>query len=149
MTDQSSNAHSHSQSHITVEDLQTLTTHLERSRSDERQVLEIDSRLQREVTSAVSNARKAEEVRAATGLELRMASSEREELTHKLNEVEMENEVLRVKLRNLEDRETEEGLDDVLDNMEADELSQGMAVARTNADRAQRETEEQDDAIAV
>ena len=68
MTGQSSNAHSQSQSHITVEDLQTLTTHLERSRSDERQVLEIDSRLQREVTSAVSNARKAEEVRAATEL---------------------------------------------------------------------------------
>ena len=111
--------------------------------------MEIDSRLQREVTSAVSNAQKAEEIRAATGLELRMASSEREELTHKLNEVEMENEVLRVKLRNLEDRETEEGLDDVLDSMEADELSQGMAVARTNADRAQRETEDQDDAIAA
>jgi len=61
----------------------------------------------------------------------------------------MENEVLRVKLRNLEDRETEEGLDDVLDSMEADELSKGMAVAQTNADRAQRETEEQDDDIAA
>ena len=51
----------------------------------------------------------------------------------------MENEVLRVKLRNLEDRETEEGLDDVLDSMEADELSQSMAVARLNADGAQKE----------
>jgi len=93
--------------------------HLERSKNDERQVLEIHARLQREVLSATSKAEKAEEIRAATELELRLASLEREELQRTLREVEEENEALRVKLRDLEDREVEEGLDDVLDSMEA------------------------------
>mmetsp|Transcript_45885 Transcript_45885/g.97475 ORF Transcript_45885/g.97475 Transcript_45885/m.97475 type:complete len:420 (+) Transcript_45885:90-1349(+) len=116
---QSTARSANSQSHITVESLQQLSVHLERSRADERQVSEIHQRLEREVSSATKKAERAEGLRLAVAAELRSAEEEMERLQRRLRNVHEENERLRTRLRDLEDRETEEGLDDVLDSMEA------------------------------
>ncbi|KAL7548376.1 hypothetical protein ACHAWF_011669, partial [Thalassiosira exigua] len=112
-------AGSHTQSHITVEDLHQLRANLERSRLEEKQVLEIHKRLENEVRAATEKADGARSHQESISLELQMATAEREMLHNQLAQLQEENGRLKSKLRQLEEQEDEKGLDDVLDNMEA------------------------------
>lgn len=145
MTGQSS---ANSQSRVTLEDLQTLLMHLERSRMDEKQVFEIHQRLEKEVQLATRKAKKAKNQRQAVELESQAASSERERLQKKLGNLQDENNQLRSKLRDLEDKETEEGLDDVLDSMEA-KIKALKLKGRGSKQKTRKSPQHQHDSIQV
>eukprot|EP00581_Thalassiosira_minuscula_P019114 CAMPEP_0183734682 /NCGR_PEP_ID=MMETSP0737-20130205/44500_1 /TAXON_ID=385413 /ORGANISM="Thalassiosira miniscula, Strain CCMP1093" /LENGTH=379 /DNA_ID=CAMNT_0025968241 /DNA_START=145 /DNA_END=1284 /DNA_ORIENTATION=+ len=115
MTGQSS---AHSQSLLTVEDLQQLRSNLERARLEEKQVLDIHARLEREVRTVTEKAERVEREKDAVSLELDGATALFEELRLKFGALQEENAKLRSKLRALEDEETEQGLEDVMNSME-------------------------------
>mmetsp|Transcript_34564 Transcript_34564/g.62191 ORF Transcript_34564/g.62191 Transcript_34564/m.62191 type:complete len:381 (-) Transcript_34564:145-1287(-) len=109
----------HSQSLITVDDLQQLRVNFECAKMDEKQVLDIHKRLEKEIESVMQKADKAKSQQQAVSLELQSASLEREHLQIQFGIIQDENSQLRSKLRYLEEKESEKGLDDVMDSMGA------------------------------
>ena len=108
-----------SQSHITTDDLNQLRANLERVKIEEKQVLDIFKRLQTEVQAAEIKYEKTKQHYQSITSELELASMEREKLHKQLDKLQHGNNKLTMKLRNLEEKESDKGLDDVLDSMEA------------------------------
>lgn len=117
--DSSQSHQSHQESHVTIEDLQQLQNLLECSKVEEKQVLGIYQRLEKEVQSATAKATRYKNHQQTIGLELEAASLEREHLQQQLGRIQDENNELHAKLRTFEEREADKGLDDVLDSMES------------------------------
>jgi len=107
------------QSLVTIEDLQGLRAHIECVKMEEKQVIDIFRRLEKEVKSATAKADKAKSHQQAIHVELEAASLERDHLQQQLGILHDENNKLHSKLRHLEERDSEKGLDNVLDSMEA------------------------------
>lgn len=110
---------SNSQSHITIEDLHTLRMHLERAKLEEKQVLDIHARLEKEVETARLKNEKYFKIQHELATEMRLVSLDREHLYKQLTKLHDENNGLRRQLRVAEDQEDNQGLDDALDSMEA------------------------------
>lgn len=121
-----------SQSHITVEKINHIKLDLERAKLEEKQVLEIYSQLKMEVEELQNEARHVHDERRAIHQELEIASTTRQHLQHTLNQLQEENDKLRVKLRKAEDKEDKKRLDDVLDSMEAKMKALKLQSKRSN-----------------
>ncbi len=108
-----------SQSQVTPDDMNQLRVLLEHSRMEERQVLEIYKRLEKEVQVATIRQERAKHHRQNLAVELQVLLLEHEQLQKELENVHSDNDKLRSKLSSLQEREEDRGLDDVLDSMEA------------------------------
>jgi hypothetical protein len=115
-TGQSSTAN---QSHATTEETKQLSVSLEHARMEERQVLEIYKRLEKEVQAAMTRKEKAKHDRQNLAIEIQELSVEHEQLKRELQYLHSDNDKLRSKLRHSIEREEDRDLDDVLDSMEA------------------------------
>lgn len=107
------------QSQTTSENIQGLRLLLEDARTEERQVLEIYKRLEKEVQTAMTRQEKAINHQQNLALKLQLLMLEHEQLQRELENVHSENDNLSSQLRDLEEREVGRDLDDVLDSMEA------------------------------
>jgi hypothetical protein len=92
---------------------------LENARMEERQVLVIHKKLEKEVEKLMEREIMANNQQLNINLELQTVSLEHERLERQVEILQKENDDLRLKLSIMEERESNRGLDDVLDSMEA------------------------------
>lgn len=106
-------------SHATTENIDQLCMMLEHARMEERQVMVIHKKLEKEVEKLMEREIMADNQRLNINLELQTASLEHERLERQVEILHKENDDLCLQLSIMEEREGNRGLDDVLDNMEA------------------------------
>jgi chromosome segregation ATPase len=106
-------------SHATTENIDQLRMMLEHARMEEKQVMVIHKKLEKEVEKLMEREIMANNQRLNINLELQTVSLEHERLERQVEILHKENDDLRLKLSIMEEREGDRGLDDVLDSMEA------------------------------
>jgi chromosome segregation ATPase len=106
-------------SHATADNIDQLRMMLEHARMEERQVMVIHKKLEKEVEKLMEREIMANNQRLNINLELQTVSLEHERLERQVEILQKENDDLRLKLSIMEEREGNRGLDDVLDSMEA------------------------------
>jgi chromosome segregation ATPase len=102
-----------------VEDIQKVKIELEQAKEEEIKVLELYTKIEKEVNSLVERISDFEEKRSNVESESEAASEERQGLQSFLNKILDDNAKLNAKLQSMEDEEDEKRMDDVLEGMQA------------------------------
>jgi hypothetical protein len=106
-------------SRVSVEDIQKVKIELEQAKEEEIKVLELYTKIEKEVNSLVERISDFEEKRSNVESESEAASEERQGLQSFLNKILDDNAKLNAKLQSMEDEEDEKRMDDVLEGMQA------------------------------